>query len=142
MTGVGAASGPDNGNQVAFRSGSLQWRRAHLLTQLLAYIIPVIGHYQRDGTRFPGDGAPSGHPHRTIFGWKRVPATRVAIAIRSRWPRKTFTWRARESSGRLTLRPLRISAAVDSSALTQGNCGRSLRGWMKKLRVSLSATST
>ena len=69
---------------------------------------------------------------RTILGWNRVPAMRVAMAIRSRWPVKTLTWRARETSGRLMVRPLRMRAAVGSSAVTQGNWGRSFRGWTKR----------
>jgi hypothetical protein len=58
---------------------------------------------------------------KTILGWKRVPATRVAMASRSFWLAKTLTWRARESSGRLTGRPLRMRAAEASSAVTEGN---------------------
>src|SRR5580700_2223140 len=68
---------------------------------------------------------------KTILGWKRVPARRVAMARRLACPAKTFTWRARETSGRLAGRPLRMRAAVGSSAVTEGNCGRSWRGWMK-----------
>ncbi len=34
----------------------------------------------------------------------------MAIAISSLCPVKTFTWRARDSSGKLTVRPLRIRA--------------------------------
>ena len=58
---------------------------------------------------------------KTILGWNRVPATRVAMASNSLWPAKTLTWRARESSGRLMGRPLRMRAAVGSSAVTEGN---------------------
>ena len=58
---------------------------------------------------------------KTILGWKRVPATRVAMASSSLCPAKTLTWRARESSGRLMGRPLRMRAAVGSSAVTEGN---------------------
>src|ERR1700680_1861235 len=65
---------------------------------------------------------------KTILGWKRVPAMRVAMAISSLCPEKTLTWRARESSGRLTERPLRMRAAVASSAVTEGNWGKSWRG--------------
>src|ERR1700722_8035053 len=65
---------------------------------------------------------------RTMFGWNSVPATRVAIAIRSLWPQNTLTSRARESSGRFTDLPLRIRATVASSAVTAGMCGRSNRG--------------
>ena len=58
---------------------------------------------------------------KTILGWNNVPATRVAMAISSLCPAKTFTCRARESSGRLTGRPLRMRAAVGSSAVTDGS---------------------
>jgi hypothetical protein len=73
---------------------------------------------------------------KTILGWNKVPATRVAMAMRSLWPWKTLTWRARESSGRLTGRPVRMRAAVGSSAVTEGNCGRSWRGWMKSAAIA------
>src|SRR5271156_362684 len=49
----------------------------------------------------------AGSAVRTSLAWKRVPATRVAMAIRSLWPQNTLTWRAFENSGRLTVRPLR-----------------------------------
>jgi len=68
----------------------------------------------------------------TIFGWNNVPATRVAIAISSFWPAKTLTCRARESSGRLTVPPLRIRLEVGSSAVTEGICGSNLRGCTKR----------
>jgi hypothetical protein len=45
---------------------------------------------------------------RTIPGWKRVPATRVAMAINSRWLRKTFTFLALEKSGKFTGRPVQM----------------------------------
>ena len=60
------------------------------------------------------------------------------MAMRSRWPLKTFTWRARESSGRLTVRPLRMRATAASSAVTQGKLGRSLRGWTEKIVEAIS----
>src|ERR1700722_15679009 len=65
---------------------------------------------------------------RTILGWKSVPATRVAIAIRSLCPQNTLTSRACESSGRFTGLPLRMRAVVASSAVTDGMCGRRRRG--------------
>src|SRR5271169_1251442 len=71
-------------------------------------------------------------PHRTILGWKRVPATRVAMASSSLWPLKTLTCGARESSGRFTVRPLRMRAALGSSAVTDGSCGSNLRGWTNR----------
>src|SRR2546423_14094125 len=71
-------------------------------------------------------------PYKTIFGWNRGPATRVAMAIRSRWPVKTLIWRARERSGRLMVRPLRMRAAVASSAGEGGRCGRELWGGVDK----------
>src|ERR1700728_316510 len=70
---------------------------------------------------FPHTGSANYSDGNTILGWNNVPATRVAMAIRSRCPWKTLTWRARESSGRLTGRPLRMRAAVASSAVTEGN---------------------
>src|SRR5271154_2129034 len=65
---------------------------------------------------------------KTILGWNRLPAMRVAMARRVVCPEKTLTWRARETSGRLMGRPLRMRAAVGSSAVTEGNCGKSWRG--------------
>ena len=46
------------------------------------------------------------HP-MTTRGWKRVPATRLAMPTRSRWPSKTLTMAALENSGRLAWAPLR-----------------------------------
>src|SRR5580658_9173850 len=86
---------------------------------------------QNQGRRTGASAPPGDVSQRTILGWNRVPATRVAMAIRSRWPAKTLTWRAREKSGRLMVRPLRIRAAVGSSAVTEGKLGSSLRGWTK-----------
>ena len=43
---------------------------------------------------------------------------------------------ARDISGRLTERPWRMRAAVDSSAVTDGRCGRSWRGWRKSVARS------
>jgi hypothetical protein len=67
-------------------------------------------------------------PARTILAWNNVPATRVAMAISSLWPVKTFTVLAWESSGKFTGRPVRMRAAISSLAVMHGNCGRSLRG--------------
>src|SRR5215470_2465407 len=56
----------------------------------------------------------------TILGWNSVPATLVAMARSSLWLLKTLTCRARESSGRFTLRPVRMRVLVASSAVTEG----------------------
>src|SRR6202171_5066006 len=74
----------------------------------------------------------SADPVNTIRGWKSVPAIRVAMAIRSLWPQKTFTWGARDISGRFTARPLRMRAALSSLAVMLGNCGTNFLGWTKK----------
>lgn len=98
---------------------------------LRLYIIPVIGHWigPKDSRVRLFPYFPTGYcSENTILGWKSVPAMRVAMAIRSLWPWKTFTWRARETSGRFTVRPLRMRAAVGSSAVTEGSWGRSWRG--------------
>ena len=64
----------------------------------------------------------------TILAWNSVPATRVAIAISSLCPVKTFTIRDWESSGRFTGRPVRMRAAISSFAVTEGKLRKKFPG--------------
>src|SRR5579871_1007531 len=82
------------------------------------YRIPVIGHCICSAQL---RAATAESLTNTILGWNSVPATRVAMASNSLCPQKTLTWRARESSGKFTGRPLRMRAAPASSVVTAGS---------------------
>ena len=77
-------------------------------------------------------------PTNTILGWNSVPATRVATAISSLCPLNTFTCCALENSGRFTVRPLRMCAAISSLAVTDGKRGKKLARMNEKIFESVA----